>query len=70
MYIMYALGDCFIFDNRLVYSFLEKTISPILVIPKLLVVGVGLRSHGLSFIHFGMSIDVVLVRLMFRKSCW
>lgn len=59
-------GYCFIFD--LVYSFLEKTIS-LIVIPNLLVVHVGLRPHGLSFIHFGISIDVVLIQLMFRNSC-
>ena len=54
---------CFIFDNQLVYSFLEKTVSLILVIPKLLVVCVVFRPHGLSFVHFGMAVDV-LIRLM------
>lgn len=62
-------GYRFMFDNQLVYSFLEKKISAILVIPQLLVVPVGLKPYGLSYIRFGESTDVVLVQLIFKKSC-
>lgn len=49
--------------SPLVYSLLEKNIPPTVSIPSLSVVSlVVLRYSGLSPVHFGMSIVVILVQ--------
>lgn len=54
-------------DNQLVYYSPGKTISSTLRIPCLpIILCAVLRASGLSLIHFGISVSVVLVPLMFR----
>lgn len=57
--------------TKLVGSFLEKTVSPTPSISYLSVLlCVGLRLCGVSSIHLGTSLGIVLVWLMFRQTCW
>lgn len=64
--------DHLVLDNQLVYFSLEKTISPTLSILQLpIFLCIMLRPHGLSSIHFGMSIDVYYPCLAHvGQSCW
>lgn len=64
--------DRLVLDNQLVYISLEKTLSPTLSILWLpIFLCIMLRPHGLSSIHFNMSIDVYYPCLAhLGQSCW
>lgn len=69
---MYAFRtDQLALDNQTGCSYLGKSISPTPSFPQVPgVLCVELRLPGLSFIHFHMSVFVVVVQLIFRKLCW
>lgn len=64
---VYIFGvDLLALNYILVYSFLEKSVSPNLSFPRLpTVLCVDLRRRWLFSVHFGMSIGVILILLMF-----